>query len=232
MRALSSGARGGASRRRTAVVKPSEMSRHPDGVVTEALHERGLPRGVVNIVKGRWKTVARSSVRTPTSQASSQDHAVGKRFCALPRRHLRRDAGIGGQSHHDRVDDAKFAKPCRLRLGGFMNSGSSVHAPLHRILVPQARLSEFEEGAFLDAVRDIQGRRPARPSPRVYRPMFSRKRKQWDRGASGVYPHRHRRRCAACLPVGRGRPHGVNAGLVRTPYLLQRCEERYDNRAS
>jgi aldehyde dehydrogenase (NAD+) len=41
----------------TAVVKPSEMSAIQTQVVTEALHEAGLPAGVFNIVTGRGETV-------------------------------------------------------------------------------------------------------------------------------------------------------------------------------
>src|SRR5258708_12564151 len=41
----------------TAVVKPSEMSAIQTQVVTEALHEPGLPAGVFNIVTGRGEVV-------------------------------------------------------------------------------------------------------------------------------------------------------------------------------
>jgi aldehyde dehydrogenase (NAD+) len=37
----------------TAVIKPSEMSATQTQVVTQALHEAGLPKGVLNIVTGR-----------------------------------------------------------------------------------------------------------------------------------------------------------------------------------
>jgi aldehyde dehydrogenase (NAD+) len=52
----------------TAVIKPSEMSAIQTRVVTEALHEAGLPPGVFNIVTGRGEIVGARMVMPPEIQ--------------------------------------------------------------------------------------------------------------------------------------------------------------------
>src|SRR5258708_27989224 len=49
----------------TVVIKPSEMSATQTQVVTRALHEAGLPKGVFNIVTGRGDVVGTAITRHP-----------------------------------------------------------------------------------------------------------------------------------------------------------------------
>ena len=49
----------------TVVMKPSEMSATQTRVVTQAVHEAGLPKGVVNIVTGRGDVVGTAITTSP-----------------------------------------------------------------------------------------------------------------------------------------------------------------------
>src|SRR5258708_377257 len=113
----------------TAVIKPSEMSAIQTRIITEALHEAGLPAGVFNIVTGRGDTVgAEISAHPDVAKISfTGSTAVGKTILRTGAETLKRvTLELGGKSPVVILDDADFAEAVPLALqAGFMNSGQA-----------------------------------------------------------------------------------------------------------
>lgn len=85
----------------TAVIKPSEMSAIQTKVITEALHEAGIPAGVFNIVTGRGEVVGDVINHHPDIAKISftGSTAVGKHIVASGAQSLKRvTLELGGKS--------------------------------------------------------------------------------------------------------------------------------------
>ena len=164
----------------TAVIKPSEMSALQTRIVTEALHEAGLPPGVFNIVTGRGDTVgAEISTHPDVAKISfTGSTAVGKTILRAGAETLKRvTLELGGKSPVLILDDADLAQAVPLAIqAGFINSGQACIAGT-RILVPQERLAEVEVLAR-SAVEQTRAGDPRDPATAIG-PMVSRK--QWER---------------------------------------------------
>ncbi|QCP52019.1 aldehyde dehydrogenase family protein [Trinickia violacea] len=201
----------------TAVIKPSEMSAIQTRIVTEALHEAGLPPGVFNIVTGRGEIVgARISSHPDVAKLSfTGSTAVGKTILRTAAETLKRvTLELGGKSPMIVLDDANFDEAVPLALqAGFMNSGQACIAGT-RILVPQARLREFEE-KIVAALAHVQSGDPRDPRTSIG-PMVSQK--QWDRVQR--YIRIGIDEGARLIAGGEGRPHGVDAGWFVRPSVF------------
>jgi aldehyde dehydrogenase (NAD+) len=196
----------------TAVIKPSEMSAIQTRIVTEALHEAGLPEGVFNIVTGRGETVgAEISLHPDVAKISfTGSTAVGKGILRAGAETMKRvTLELGGKSPSVVLDDADFAQAIPLAIGvGFGNSGQACIAGT-RILVPQSRLSEFEALAKA-AVEQVRVGDPRDPATAVG-PMVSQK--QWDRVQR--YIRIGVDEGATLLAGGPGKPDGLDGWFVR-----------------
>ncbi|MFL9920655.1 aldehyde dehydrogenase family protein [Paraburkholderia fungorum] len=201
----------------TAVIKPSEMSAIQTRIVTEALHEAGLPAGVVNIVTGRGETVgAEISAHPDVAKISfTGSTAVGKTILRTGAETLKRvTLELGGKSPVLILDDADFAEAVPLALqAGFMNSGQACIAGT-RILVPQSRLAEFEE-RVRDEVARTQAGDPRDPVTQIG-PMVSRK--QWERVQR--YIRTGIDEGARLIAGGEGRPDGLERGWFVRPTVF------------
>lgn len=201
----------------TAVIKPSEMSAMQTRIVTEALHEAGLPAGVFNIVTGRGETVgAEISAHPDVAKLSfTGSTVVGKTILRTAAETLKRvTLELGGKSPMIVLDDADFDRAVPLALdAGFMNSGQACIAGT-RILVPRARLAEFEEKIVSAAAR-IQSGDPRDPRTSIG-PMVSRK--QWERVQR--YIRIGIDEGARLIAGGEGRPQHVGAGWFVRPTLF------------
>lgn len=201
----------------TAVVKPSEMSAIQTRVVTEALHEAGLPAGVFNIVTGRGDTVgAQISAHPDVAKISfTGSTAVGKNILRAGAETLKRvTLELGGKSPVLVMDDADFAQAVPLAIqAGFMNSGQACIAGT-RILVPRARLAEFE-ALVRDEVLRTQVGDPRDPATLVG-PMVSQK--QWERVQR--YIRIGIDEGARLLTGGEGRPDGLEGGWFIRPTVF------------
>jgi aldehyde dehydrogenase (NAD+) len=126
----------------TAVVKPSEMSAIQTRVVTEALHEAGLPAGVINIVTGLGSDVGAALVahRDIAKISFTGSTVVGKSILRGAAETMKRvTLELGGKSPTLILEDADLTVAVRQALMiGFMNSGQACIAGT-RILVPEAR---------------------------------------------------------------------------------------------
>ncbi|MDR5836448.1 aldehyde dehydrogenase family protein [Caballeronia sp. LZ034LL] len=201
----------------TAVIKPSEMSAMQTRVVTEALHAAGLPPGVFNIVTGRGETAGAEIGAHPdvAKLSFTGSTVVGKSILRNAAETLKRvTLELGGKSPMIILDDADFDIAVPLALeAGFMNSGQACIAGT-RILVPQARLREFED-KMARAVADVQAGDP-RDARTTVGPMVSRK--QWERVQR--YIGIGIEEGARLIAGGAGRPDGVSAGWFVRPTVF------------
>jgi aldehyde dehydrogenase (NAD+) len=201
----------------TVVVKPSELSATQTQVVTQALHEAGLPKGAFNIVTGRGDVVGTTLTRNPDVAKISftGSTAVGKvifREAADTLKSLTLE--LGGKSPSIILDDADLADAVAGALqAGFANSGQACVAGT-RILVPASRLDEALATATAQ-MADFPTGDPRDPATAIG-PMVSER--QWERVQS--YIRRGVEEGARIVVGGPGRPEGLEDGYYVRPTLF------------
>ncbi|PWK33882.1 aldehyde dehydrogenase family protein [Cupriavidus plantarum] len=200
-----------------AVIKPSEMSALQTRIVTEALHEAGLPPGAFHIVTGRGDVVgAAITAHADVAKISfTGSTAVGKAIVRAGADTLKRvTLELGGKSPTIVLDDADFAKVVPMALqAGFMNSGQACIAGT-RILVPEARKEEFE-AHVRDAIHQFPAGLPSDPTTAIG-PMVSQR--QWERVQR--YIALGLEQGARLVAGGPGRPDGLSAGWFVRPTVF------------
>jgi aldehyde dehydrogenase (NAD+) len=201
----------------TVVIKPSEMSSLQARVLVEALHEAGLPKGVLNVVTGLGTTVGAELVRNPGVDKISFTGSVGvgesiMRDGAATMKRVTLE--LGGKSPTILLDDAALdtAIPSALIMA-FLNSGQACAAGT-RLLVPKSRLDEVKRG-IREAMRAFTVGDPADPKTAVG-PMVSQK--QFERVQS--YIRKGIEEGAEILVGGEGHPEGLEAGYYVKPTVF------------
>jgi aldehyde dehydrogenase (NAD+) len=201
----------------TVVIKPSEMSATQTRVVTQAVHEAGLPKGVVNIVTGRGDVVGTAITAHPDVAKISftGSTAVGKTILRDAAESMKRvTLELGGKSPSIILDDADLEKAVAGALAaGFVNSGQACVAGT-RILVPESRLDEVLAIARAQ-MDDFQAGDP-RDEATAIGPMVSER--QWERVQS--YIRRGVEEGARIVAGGPGRPEGLPDGYFVRPTLF------------
>jgi len=201
----------------TCVIKPSEMSAIQTRIVTEALHEAGVPAGVFNIVTGRGDVVgaALSAHRDVAKLSFTGSTATGRAILRAGAESFKRvTLELGGKSPMVVLEDADFGAAIPFALNaGFMNSGQACIAG-SRILVPASRLAEFE-AAISEAVAAFPSGDPRDPATAIG-PMVSQR--QWDRVQS--YITKGLNEGARLLTGGEGRPEGTRDGWFVKPTIF------------
>lgn len=201
----------------TIVIKPSEMSGIQTQVVAEALHEAGLPAGVLNIVNGYGHVVgaALSEHRDVAKLTFTGSTGTGKAIMRAAAETFKRvTLELGGKGPTILLDDADLDRAIPTALAyGFMNSGQACVAGT-RILAPRSRLPEI-----LDRLRAAAGAIPVGlpddPSSQIG-PLVSAK--QWDRVQS--YIRLGQEEGARLLTGGEGRPEGLDRGWFVRPTIF------------
>jgi succinate-semialdehyde dehydrogenase/glutarate-semialdehyde dehydrogenase len=199
------------------ILKPAEEAPAAAIEVVRALLDAGLPPGVCQLVFGVPDEVSRHLLASPIIRKLSftGSTAVGKNILRAGAETLKRvTLELGGKSPVLVMDDADFAQAVPLAIqAGFMNSGQACIAGT-RILVPRARLAEFEA-----LVRDEVGRTqvgdPRDPATLVG-PMVSQK--QWERVQR--YIRIGIDEGARLLTGGEGRPDGLEGGWFIRPTVF------------
>ena len=201
----------------TVVIKPSEMSSLQARVLVEALHEAGLPNGLLNIVTGLGNTVGAELVRNPDVAKISFTGSVGvgesiMRDGAATMKRVTLE--LGGKSPTIVLDDAKLdeAIPAALAMA-FLNSGQACAAGT-RLLVPVKQVDAVKR-AIADAMRAFPVGDPADPNTAVG-PMASQK--QYERVQS--YIRKGIEEGAELLVGGEGHPEGLEAGYFVKPTIF------------
>ncbi len=201
----------------TVVVKPSEMSAIQTDVLLDALHEAGLPRGVINVVVGSGAEAGDALTRHPdvAKVTFTGSTAVGKAILRAGAETLKRiTLELGGKSPTILMPDADFAAAAPLVLAaGFGNSGQACIAGT-RVLVPAARMAEFE-AVIAVALTQAKVGDPADPTVDIG-PLVSQR--QWARVQG--YIRKGLDEGARLLAGGEGRPEGLDRGWYVRPTIF------------
>ena len=201
----------------TVVIKPSEMSSLQTRVLVEALHEAGLPNGILNVVTGLGQVVGAELVRNPDVAKISftGSVAVGESIMRDGAATMKRvTLELGGKSPTILLDDANLDKAIPVALVmAFLNSGQACAAGT-RLLVPSKRLEEVKR-AIAGAMSTFVVGNPADPKTAVG-PMVSQK--QYERVQS--YIRKGTDEGAQILVGGEGRPQGLETGYFVKPTVF------------
>ena len=201
----------------TVVIKPSEMSATQTQVVTQALHEAGLPSGIINIVTGRGDVVGTALTRHPDVAKISftGSTAVGKIIFREAAETIKSvTLELGGKSPSIILDDADLGEAVGGALqAGFVNSGQACVAGT-RILVPESRLEDALAVAAAKMTDFPVG--DPRDQATAIGPMVSER--QWERVQS--YIRRGVEEGARVIAGGPGHPEGLPDGYFVRPTLF------------
>ena len=201
----------------TVVIKPSELSSLQTQVLVEALHEAGLPNGLLNVVTGLGTVVGAELVRNPDVAKISFTGSVpvGQKIMRDGAETMKRvTLELGGKSPTILLDDAALdrAIPAALIMA-FLNSGQACAAG-SRLLVPRTRLDGIKR-EIREAMRGFTVGDPADPKSAVG-PMVSQK--QYERVQS--YIRKGIEEGAEVLVGGEGHPQGLEAGYFVKPTVF------------
>lgn len=193
----------------TTVIKPSEMSAQQTQLITECIHEAGLPKGVFNIVNGLGNVVGAEITRNPDIAKISFTGSTltGKTIAKGAVDTMKRvTLELGGKSPNIILDDADFTKAIPMAVfGAYMNNGQACIAPT-RLLVPEHRLDEVNELAR-NAAQNVKVGYPNEADTTVG-PMVSKK--QYERVQN--YIKLGQDEGATLLIGGEGKPKGLDDG--------------------
>jgi len=199
------------------VIKPSEMSAIQTQVVLEALHEAGLPKGLLNVVNGRGDVVGAELSRHPDVAKISftGSTVVGKAILTAGADTMKRvTLELGGKSPTLILDDADLAAAIPMAVSaGFVNSGQACIAGT-RILVPEARIDAVK-ALIVQAVAKVKSGDPRDPDTEIG-PMVSEK--QWQRVQR--YIRLGVEEGATLIAGGEGRPEGIDRGYFIRPTVF------------
>jgi aldehyde dehydrogenase (NAD+) len=201
----------------TVVVKPSELSARQNQILTECIHEAGLPPGVVNIVNGRGDVVGAALSAHPDINKISFTGStlVGKTIARAAVETMKRvTLELGGKGANVLLDDADFDKavPAAV-MACFMNNGQACIAG-SRLLVPEHRLELVKQLAKA-AVLAIRVGDP-RDAGVAVGPIVTSK--QYERVQH--YIRTGIEEGAELLAGGPGKPQGLEAGYFVKPTVF------------
>ncbi|MBO0840423.1 MAG: aldehyde dehydrogenase family protein [Sciscionella sp.] len=151
------------------VVKPSELSPLTAYLLFDALHEAGLPAGVVNLVTGYGADVGEALAGHPDVDMVSFTGSVpaGRRVGELAGGGLKKVAlELGGKSANVLLTDADLATAVKVGVANaFLNAGQTCSA-WTRMVVPQAKYAEVLELITAAAAKHTVGD-PHDPNTRI-----------------------------------------------------------------
>jgi acyl-CoA reductase-like NAD-dependent aldehyde dehydrogenase len=205
----------------TVVLKPSEIAPLDAYILTEVIHDAGLPAGVFNLVTGTGPEVGEAISRHPKVDMVSFTGSTraGKAVAAAASESLKRVAlELGGKSANillDDLDDAGFEKAVRDGIGKcYINQGQTCTA-LTRMLVPAGRLADAERIAADEVETNYQPMDPFADGARLG-PLASQA--QVDRVTS--YIQKGIDEGAKLVTGGPERPEGLEKGFYVRPTVF------------
>jgi aldehyde dehydrogenase (NAD+) len=201
----------------TTVIKPSEMSAQQTQLITECLHEAGLPKGVFNIVNGLGEIVGAEISRNPDIAKISFTGStnVGKIIAKEAVNTMKRvTLELGGKSPNIILDDANLSEAIPLAvIAAYMNSGQACIAGT-RLLVPENRLEEVKKQIKEVVSNTIVG--DPKNDTTAVGPMVSAK--QYERVQN--YIQTGINEGAEVLIGGLGKPEGLERGNFVKPTVF------------
>jgi aldehyde dehydrogenase (NAD+) len=199
------------------VIKPSELGPIQAWVVTEALHDAGLPAGAFNVLLGRGADVGDEIATHPgiAKLSFTGSTPTGKLIARAALDTMKRvSLALTGKSASIVLDDADFASALPLALNAaFMNNGQACVAGT-RLLIPRARMPEAIEriAAIATALRVGDPRDPATAiGPLLNAAQFERIQRFIRRG---------KEQGATLVAGGEGRPEGLSRGWYVRPTVF------------
>jgi aldehyde dehydrogenase (NAD+) len=214
----------------TMILKPSEMAPTAVAILTDILHEAGVPAGVFNLVSGEGPVVGAAMAAHPDidvlSFTGSTRAGIAVAMAAAPTV-KRVGQELGGKSANILLDDVDIEDAVTRGVTlCFRNSGQSCNSPT-RLLVPQYRLAEAAEVAARVANSLVVGD-PADANTQMG-PVVNKV--QWK--SIQKYIQSGMDEGATLVAGGPGRPEGLDTGFyVRptvfsdvTPDMTIACEE-------
>ncbi len=200
------------------VVKPSEFTPVSALVLTQILHDAGVPAGVFNLVNGDGPGVGAAiaghdDIDIVSFTGSTRAGALIAETAAPSIKRVAQE--LGGKSVNLILPDADLAAAADYNVTrGFSNSGQSCHSPT-RILVEEHRLGELEvmlRAAVADRIRVGDPTDPATTQgPVVNRAQFDRIQAYIETGI---------REGGRLVTGGPGRPEGIARGFFTRPTIF------------
>lgn len=207
----------------TVVIKPSEMSALQTQIMTECLHEAGLPAGVFNIVNGLGDVVGVEISSHPDiakisfTGSSNVGKIIAREASATLKRYT---LELGGKSPNILLEDADFTKAIPTAIAAaFMNSGQACVAGT-RLLVPESRLEEAKE--LIQTMLPLFPVGNPKEETTAVGPMVSRK--QYERVQN--YIQLGIDEGATLLAGGLGHPEGLENGNFVKPTVFYNVDNK------
>jgi aldehyde dehydrogenase (NAD+) len=199
------------------VVKPSELGPLQAQVVTEALHDAGLPAGVINVLLGRGGDVGDEISTNPgiAKISFTGSTQTGKLIARAGLDTMKRvSLALSGKSATVILDDADLVAVLPMALNAaFMNNGQACVAGT-RLLIPNVHMTQAIERlqATVAAMRVGDPRDAATAvGPLASKAQFERVQHFIRRGlAQG----------ATLVAGGEGRPDGLDKGWFVRPTVF------------
>jgi aldehyde dehydrogenase (NAD+) len=129
----------------TVVLKPSEVAPLSAGMLAEAIHEIGLPAGVINVVFGSGPVVGEALVAHPLVDMVSftGSLAAGRRVASVAGARIAKVClELGGKSACVVAEDAPFDKAIPAGVNSAMQNSGQTCSAWTRLLVPRGRHDE------------------------------------------------------------------------------------------
>lgn len=201
----------------TAVIKPSEFTPITAILLTEIMHEAGVPKGVINLVLGDGPTVGNAICSHPdidmvTFTGSTRAGVLVAEAAAATVKRVSQE--LGGKSANVVLRDADLAKAASWNVTrAFTNSGQSCHAPT-RILVHESQRDEMVRLLVAEVAKTKVGD-PQDPAttmgPVVNKAQFERVQRYIRVGIEEG---------AKLVCGGTGRPQGLERGYYVKPTIF------------
>ncbi|HEX8802915.1 MAG TPA: aldehyde dehydrogenase family protein, partial [Acidimicrobiales bacterium] len=205
----------------TVVLKPSEVAPLDALILTEVIHDAGLPAGVFNLVTGEGPVVGEAIAAHPEIDMVSFTGSTraGKRVAEVASKTLKRVAlELGGKSANvllDDLDDEAFEKAVRDGVGKcYLNSGQTCTA-LTRMLVPARRVADAERIAADEVETNYQPGDPFADGTRLG-PLSSKAQVERVTG----YIEKGIEEGAKVVTGGPGQPEGLDDGYFVRPTVF------------
>ena len=202
----------------TVVVKPSEYAPLTAFMLTEIVHEAGVPPGVFNLVSGEGSSAGEALVAHPDVDMVSftGSTATGRRISAVAASTVKKvTLELGGKSPLIVLDGAPLAGAVAAAVQGcYINCGQMCTAST-RLLVPETQRDEAVATAAAIAESLAVGD-PAAPDTMVGPLVNARQR---DR-VRGLHPIGDRRVGATLVTGGVEPPDGLDSGYFIRPTVF------------
>jgi len=199
------------------------MSALQTQIMTECLHEAGLPAGVFNIVNGLGDVVGAEISSHPDiakisfTGSSNVGKIIAREASATLKRYT---LELGGKSPNILLEDADFTKAIPTAIAAaFMNNGQACVAGT-RLLVPESRLEEAKE--LIQAMLPLFPVGNPKEETTAVGPMVSKK--QYERVQN--YIQLGIDEGATLLAGGLGHPEGLENGNFVKPTVFYNVDNK------